>query len=115
MAKQKLWFKKRTTRGGGRKVTGRERLTPRNMNREIYKNQRVYSYFMLKLALFMILGLTWFRLGAPIGSVQVVPVGLAVGLILVTFERFRMGRTLEIGILVVTAIISYVSPVGIVI
>ncbi len=115
MNKQKLWFKKRTTRGGGRKVASRERLTARNMNREIYKNQRVYSYFMLKLALFMLLGLTWFRLGAPIGSVQVVPIGLAIGLVLVTFERFRTGRKLEFVILVVTSIISYISPVGIVI
>lgn len=115
MAKQKLWFKKRTTRGAGRKVAGRERLTARNMNREIYKNQRVYSYFMLKLVLFMLLGLTWFRLGAPIGSVQVVPIGLAVGLILVNFERFRTGRQVEFVILVVAAIISYVSPLGIVI
>lgn len=115
MAKQKLWFKKRTTRGRGRKVTGRERLTARNMNREIYKNQRVYSHFMLKLVLFMILGLTWFRLGAPLGPIQVLPIGLAIGLLLAVFERFRIGRQIEIVILIVAAAVSYVSPVGIVI
>lgn len=115
MVKQKLWFKKRTTRGGGRKVIGRERLTPRNMNREIYKNQRIYSHFLLKFALFMVLGLLWFRLGAPIGPIEVLPIGLIVGLLLAIFERFRIGQRIEIIILVAAAIISYISPVGIVV
>ena len=115
MAKQKLWFKRRTTRGRGRKVTGRERLTARNMNREIYKNQRIYSHFMLKLVLFMILGLIWFRLGAPLGSIQVLPIGLVIGLALAIFESFRIGQRIEIIILVAAAAVSYVLPVGIVI
>lgn len=115
MTKQKLWFKKRTTRGGGRKVVGKEKLSARNLEREIYKNQRVYSHFFLKFALFMVLGLTWFRLGAPVGSIQVIPVGLALGLILAIFERFRIGRRIEIMILLIAATISYFSPIGIVI
>lgn len=115
MAKQKLWFKKRTTRGGGRKVTGRERLTPRNMNREIYKNQRVYSYVFLKIALFFVLGITWLRFGMKIGPIEVLPIGLVVGLIFAIFERFRIGRRIEILVLIIAALVSYFTPIGIII
>jgi hypothetical protein len=114
MAKQKLWFKKRTTRGDGRKVNGKTKLTPKNVTREVYKNQRVYSHFFLKFVLFFMLGLIWFRLGAPIGFVEVLPVGLVIGLVIACFEKFRIGRGIEILILLAAAIISYFSPVGIV-
>jgi len=114
MVKQKLWFKKRTTRGGGRSVTGKTKLTPKNVSREVYKNQRVYSHFFLKLTLFFVLGLSWLTLGAPLGGLEVLPIGLAIGLVIACFEKFRIGRGLEIAILVVAAIISYFSPVGIV-
>jgi len=114
MARQKLWFKKRTTRGSGREVKGKTKLTRKNAVREIYKNQRVYSYFFLKFALFFILGLIWIKLGAPIGFVKVLPIGLAIGLVVACFEKFRIGRGIEIVILILAAVLSYVTPVGIV-
>ena len=114
MSKQKLWFKKRTTRGSGREVKGKTKLTPKNLNREIYKNQRVYSHFLLKFVVFSILGLVWFRLGAPIGRIEVIPVGLIIGLIIAIFERFRIGRGIEIVILLAAALISYFTPIGLV-
>ena len=113
MAKQKLWFKKRTTRGSGRSVRGRTKLTTKNLNREIFKNQRVYSIFFLKFVLYMILGIVWLRLGTKIGPFSVLPVGLAVGLVFTMFERFRIGRRIEIIILVIAAVVSYFTPVGI--
>lgn len=115
MAKQKLWFKKRTTRGRGRAVNGGTRLTAKNINREVYKNQRIYSHFLLKLTLFLVLGMTWLRLGVKIGFVEILPVGLAVGLIFAMFERFRIGRRAELIILILATIASYVSPIGIII
>ncbi|MCL2451651.1 hypothetical protein FWD20_02125 [Candidatus Saccharibacteria bacterium] len=114
MARQKLWFKKRTTRGHRRKVTGKTKWTRKNAVREVYKNQRVYSHFFLKFVLFFVLGLVWFRLGAPLGFIEVVPVGLIVGLIIACFEKFRIGRGIEIAILVVAATVSFLSPVGLV-
>jgi hypothetical protein len=114
MSRQKLWFKKRTTRGQGRKVAGKTRLTRKNVTREVYKNQRIYSHFFLKFTLFFILGLVWFRLGAPIGSMEVFPVGLVVGLIIACFEKFRIGRGVEIVILLLAAVLSYFTPVGLV-
>lgn len=119
MAKQKLWFKKRTTRGRGRKVTGKTRLSRKNAVTEIYKNQRVYAHFLLKFTLFALLGMIWFGFGASVSiggaKVDVFPIGLMVGLILVCFERFRIGRGIEIAILVVSAILSYVLPIGFVV
>jgi predicted exporter len=98
----------------GRKVTGGTRFSRKNAAREIYKNQRVYSHFFLKFTLFFVLGLLWVRLGAPIGFVEVLPFGLAIGLIIACFEKFRIGRGIEIAILLLAAAISYFSPVGIV-
>jgi len=115
MAKQKLWFKKRTTRGSGRTVTGKTKLTPKNTAREIFKNQRVYAYFLLKLAVFLILGMFWFRLGAPFFGLSALPVGLIIGLVIAIFEKFRIGRGVEIAILIIAAVISYFLPIGIVI
>jgi hypothetical protein len=114
MSRQKLWFKKRTTRGRQREVRGKTKLTPKNAVREVYKNQRIYSHFFLKFTLFFVLGLVWVELGAPLGPVGALPVGLALGLIFACFEKFRIGRGIEIAILLAAAIISYFSPVGIV-
>jgi len=112
VAKPKLWFKKRTTRGHRREVKGKTKLTRQNAVREIYKNQRVYSHFFLKLTLFFVLGLIWLRLGAAVGPITVVPVGLIVGLILAYFEQFRIGRGIEIAVLLVAALISYLWDLG---
>jgi predicted exporter len=115
MKRQKLWFKKRTTRGRRREVKGKTKLTKKNAVREIYKNQRIYSHFFLKFTLFFILGLIWLRFGVPLGFISVLPIGLAIGLIIACFEKFRIGRGVEIVILILAATISYFSPVGIVI
>ena len=112
MAKQKLWFKKRTTRGGGREVNGKTKLTPKNATREIFKNQRVYSHFFLKLTLFFVIGLVWLELDAPVFGVPAAPIGLMVGLVIACFEKFRIGRGIEIAILIIAATISCFSPVG---
>jgi len=114
MAKRtRLWFKKRTTRGQGREVKGKTKLTRKNAIREIYKNQRIYSHFFLKFTLFFVLGLVWFRLGAPIGFITVVPVGLTIGLIIACFEKFRIGRGIEIGILLISATLAYFFDIGV--
>lgn len=113
MARQKLWFKKRTTRGAGRSVRGRTKMTTKNLNREIYKNQRIYSIFFLKFVLYMMLGIVWLRLGMQIGPLRVLPIGLAIGLVFTMFERFRIGRRIEIIILIAATVISYFTPVGV--
>ena len=116
--KSKLWFKKRTTRGKGRIVHGRPRLSRKNLETEIYKNQRVYSHFFLKFVLFAILGMIWFEFGAEvtIGGAKfgALPLGAAIGLILVCFERFRIGRGIELVILLAVGVLSYIFPIGIV-
>lgn len=118
MTKQKLWFKKRTTRGRGRIVRGRPRLSRKNLETEIYKNQRIYSHFLLKFVLFAILGMVWFEFGAEItiGGTKfaALPVGLAIGMILICFERFRIGKGIELAILLVAGLASYLLPIGIV-
>ena len=61
MSKQKLWVKKRTSRGSGRAVHNRERTTVHNIDRDIRKNQLVYSHYLLKFVIIFALGLLWVR------------------------------------------------------
>jgi hypothetical protein len=65
------------------------------------------SVYFLKIVLFFILGCLWIRLqGAPI------PVGLVFGIILAMHDHFKIDRKIEYALLVVAAIISFVSPIG---
>jgi hypothetical protein len=117
MTKRKIWYKKRTTRGHGRKVQGRPRLNAKNLKTEVYKNQGIYSHFFLKFILFALLGMIWFEFGTPIAfggtKFAALPLGLAIGLILISFERFRIGRGIELAILLIAGLASYFLPVGI--
>lgn len=117
MAKQKLWYKKRTTRGGARRVVNKPRLSRKNIESDVYKNQRLYSHFFLRFVLFAILGAVWIKLPGVIHignfAVDVFPIGLVIGIVFACFERFRMGRHIEIGILAVMATISYFLPIAI--
>ena len=118
MAKQKLWFKKRTTRGMGRAVNGKTKMTPKNLTREIYKNQHWYSHFLLKFVICALLGIFWIQVGFAVNiaghEVSIFPIGAAIGLIVLAFERVVMYRFVELAILIITAAASFLWPIGIV-
>ncbi len=118
MTKQKLWFKKRTTRGGGRPVNGKTKLSAKNLTREVYKNQRWYSHFLLKFVICAALGLVWLRVGfaVEIGghAISIFPIGAVVGLIVLLFEKVAKYRWIELTILILAAAASFFWPIGIV-
>lgn len=115
MSKQKMWVKKRTSRGGGRTVNSRERRTARNIDRDIRKNQLVYSRYLLKFVVVFALGLVWVRLGIQLGPLTTIPIGLILGLAIICSERIDECRKFEITILAISCIASYFFPLGIVI
>ena len=114
MVKQKVWLKKRTTRGGGRAVKRSPRLTPKNVDREVRKNQLVYARQLLKLVLMFVLGIIWLGLGVDIGILQALPIGLVAGLLIVCLEKVPKSRYLELGVLCLAALLSWKFPIGIV-
>lgn len=114
MSKQKLWVKKRTSRGGGRAVNNHERISVRNLDRDIRKNQLVYSHYLLKFVIIFALGLLWIRMGVAIGPLTALPIGLIIGLLIVAAERMRDWRRLELFLLVLSCVLSYILPIGLV-
>ena len=118
MSKQKLWFKKRTTRGSGRTVNGKTKMTPQNLTREIYKNQHWYSHYLLKFVICAVLGIVWIRVGFVVNmfghEVSIFPIGAVIGLIVLAFERVVKYRFIEFFILLTAAIVTFLWPIGIV-
>lgn len=119
MKKQKLWFKKRTTRGRGRIFSGRTKLSRKNFAREILKNQRWYSHFLLKFVCCSLLGIVWLRLGVIITlfgqNFAIFPLGFCLGLIIVALEKIPKFRIVEFYLLSLGMILSFIFPVGFVI
>lgn len=114
MAKAKIWLKRRTSRGEGRRVKRQPRLNARNLDRDIQKNQLIYSHYLLKYVVLFVIGLCWLRIGIVVGPLTSLPIGLIIGLVVVSLERFRTSRKIELAILLVAGLLSYFLPVGLV-
>lgn len=72
--------------------------------------------YFIKILLFFILGTFWVRLiNIGIGPFEhlSLPVGLCIGLFLVSYERLQIDRKIEYVILIAATFISFYLPVGI--
>ena len=90
-------------------------LFSRRGKEKIYEND---SAFFLKLVLFVILSALWLRLKNPIELgplvIQAIPVGLIVALLLVLkLEKYQFNRKIWYATLILMAILSSFTPVGI--
>lgn len=85
--------------------------------------ERLYekeSVFFLKLVVFILLSTLWLRLENPIelGSlvIQAVPVGLVISLLLVLkIEKYQFNRKIWYATLILMAILTSFTPVGIIV
>ena len=69
------------------------------------------SVYVLKLALYMVLGSQWLRITK--GSMQIpIPVGLILGLLFASHEHFRIDRKMEYALLLIVAFIAFWLPLG---
>lgn len=69
------------------------------------------SVFFLKLVLYMLCGSIWLQVGE--WSVAL-PAGLALGVVFASHDHFQIDRKLEYVVLLLASVISYASPVGLV-
>jgi di/tricarboxylate transporter len=84
-------------------------------------NERIYereSAFFFKLVIFILLSALWLRLENPISigplSVQAFPLGLIVALLLVVkLEKYQFNRKIWYATLILMAILTSFTPVGI--
>lgn len=95
----------------------RNRAVSRKGRENIYESD---STFLLKLVLVLLLGTFWLKFSQPltVGDFVLsgIPLGLIVGVLIVgKFEHFQFDRKIWYVVLLVTTLISYFVPAGIVI
>ena len=77
------------------------------------------SSFILKIVIYILLSSFWIKFQVPIElglmTISGLPVGLLVGLILASQDRFQIDRKIEYVVLFIMTIITYFLPAGIVI
>jgi hypothetical protein len=69
------------------------------------KSQEPDSIYLLKLVLYVIVGMQWLRL-AHGSSVVPIPVGLIIGLLFASHDHFRIDRKIEFALLLVAALVG---------
>lgn len=86
-------------------------------------NERLYereSAFFLKLVIFVLLSALWIRLENPVMAgplvIQAIPLGLIVALLLVVkIEKYQFNRKIWYATLILMAILTSFTPVGIIV
>lgn len=68
------------------------------------------SVYFLKLVLYFLLGCLWVQFGGDDGFA--LPVGLLIGIIFATHDHFQIDRKIEIAVLLIATILSFVAPIG---
>ena len=110
-------MKKSKTRTYGRNRSKSNVFFSRKGYEKLYEND---SAFFLKLEVFIILSALWLRLREPIGigvfEIQAIPIGLMVALFLVLkLEKYQFNRKIWYATLILMAILTSFTPVGIII
>ncbi len=74
------------------------------------------SVFFLKIVLFFIIGSVWLRFDQlDFLGISAVPIGIIIGLIFANHDHFAIDRKLEYVVLLISMVVSYFLPIGIVI
>ncbi|HKU18461.1 MAG TPA: hypothetical protein VJP80_04260 [Candidatus Saccharimonadales bacterium] len=74
--------------------------------------QELDGVYLLKLALYVILGSLWIKLSHGADMNIPLPVGLIVGLLFASHEHFQLDRKIEYAILLVAMLVGYFAPYG---
>lgn len=80
--------------------------------RKSSENQELDGVYLLKLALYVILGSMWVKISHGSGLNVPLPFGLVVGLIFASHEHFRIDRKIEYAVLLVAMLVGYFVPYG---
>lgn len=68
--------------------------------------------YLLKLALYVILGSFWFKVSHGQNLYIPIPIGFLIGLIFTSHEHFRIDRKIEYAALLVAMLVGYFVPYG---
>ncbi len=70
------------------------------------------SVFLLKIALYLILGSMWLKISHGARVVFPLPVGLIVGVSFAFHDHFQIDRKIEYAVLLVAMLIGFFAPFG---
>lgn len=71
------------------------------------------SAYFLKLVMYLILGVQWFRILPENGTQIPIPVGLFIGLAFASHDHFKIDRKIEFAVLLVATLVAFWLPIGI--
>ncbi len=112
--------RKKTTLSKTRNSTKTKSRSP--IRRVIYRSVdtgEADGQYFLKIVSYVIAGAVWLKFAQPvfIGQLPVggLPIGLFVGMIIASRDRFQIDRKIAYVILIIMAVLSYFLPIGIVV
>ena len=76
------------------------------------RSQELDGVYLLKLALYVILGSLWVKLSHSNNLNIPLPVGLVIGLLFANHEHFQIDRKIEYAVLLVAMMVGYFAPYG---
>lgn len=68
--------------------------------------------FLLKAAMYVVLGSLWLKITDGSTITVPIPLGLIIGVVLASHEHFRTDRKIDYAILLVSALIGFMAPFG---
>ncbi|HEV7454507.1 MAG TPA: hypothetical protein VGO07_04580 [Candidatus Saccharimonadales bacterium] len=74
--------------------------------------QTMDGVYLLKLALYVILGSMWVKITHGDNLNIPIPVGFILGLVFATHEHFQIDRKIEYAVLMVAMLVGYFAPYG---
>lgn len=112
MTKEKAWLKRRTSRGGGRVINNKSKISAKNLKRDVVKNQLIYSKYLFIFIVILAISAVWISLPVPI--IHIVPLGAIVALLFIGFEKISAMRKYELCLIVCGALIGYFFDVALI-
>jgi hypothetical protein len=74
--------------------------------------QNMDGVYLLKLALYVILGSMWVKITHGDNLNIPIPVGFIIGLLFAAHEHFQIDRKIEYAVLMVAMLVGYFAPYG---
>lgn len=121
MTKQKT--NKTVAKNVAKKPTVKKALPKKSAPKKpVTKKQKVDNdpydgFFALKLAMYVVLGSLWLKISYGSSNnthntLVPIPVGLILGMILASRERFRTDRKIDYAVLLIAALVGFFAPFG---
>lgn len=76
------------------------------------KTKTTDSTYFLKLVVLLILGSLWIKASNGENWQLPIPIGLIIGLVIVTHEHFKIDRKIEYAVLLMAMLIGFWAPIG---